>query len=144
MAFLAANFKSALTRTAYISTAITSASFTMKFSSNVRSAWTARLLNAALLSFEDTMTEVVRLAWQIVNSEYIGPRARVMALKKIREAHNAVFEELFDAPPRDAPGRCYEAHNGETFTASGRRTVHQERHCAFPRSGRKQLLGQIF
>ena len=42
-----------------------------------------RLLNATLSYFEDTMTEVVRLAWQIANSEYLNPQARVMALRKI-------------------------------------------------------------
>jgi hypothetical protein len=56
-----------------------------------------QLLNNALSSFEDTMTEVVKLAWQIAQSEYINPQARVMALREIREAHNAVFEKLFDA-----------------------------------------------
>jgi hypothetical protein len=40
-----------------------------------------RLLNAALSSFEDTMTEVVHLAWQIANSEYINAQALVMALR---------------------------------------------------------------
>lgn len=43
------------------------------------------------------MTEIVRVAWQIANSEYTDPKARVMALKEIREAHKDVFEKLFDA-----------------------------------------------
>jgi hypothetical protein len=56
-----------------------------------------QLLNNALSSFEDTMTEVVRVAWKIATTEFIDPKARVMALHEIREAHNAVFEKLFDA-----------------------------------------------
>jgi hypothetical protein len=56
-----------------------------------------QLLNNALSSFEDTMTEIVRVAWDIANTKYINPQARVMALREIREAHNAVFEKLFDA-----------------------------------------------
>jgi len=56
-----------------------------------------RLLNETLSSFEDTMTEVVRVAWEIANAPYINPQARVMALREIREAHNDVFEKLFDA-----------------------------------------------
>jgi hypothetical protein len=56
-----------------------------------------QLLNNALSSFEDTMTEVVRVAWSIANTEYINPQARVMALREIRESHNAVLEKLFDA-----------------------------------------------
>lgn len=56
-----------------------------------------KMLNVALSSFEDTMTEIVRLAWEIANTQYIDPKARVMALKEIREAHNDVFQKLFDA-----------------------------------------------
>ena len=56
-----------------------------------------QLLNNALSSFEDTMTEIVKVAWDIANSSYLNPQARVMALREIREAHNAVFEKLFDA-----------------------------------------------
>jgi hypothetical protein len=56
-----------------------------------------RLLNQALSAFEDTMTEVVRLAWEIAKTPYLNPQARVTALREIREAHNDVFEKLFDA-----------------------------------------------
>jgi hypothetical protein len=56
-----------------------------------------KLLANALSSFEDTMTEVVRLAWEIANTPYISAPARVMALREIREAHNDVFQKLFDA-----------------------------------------------
>jgi hypothetical protein len=56
-----------------------------------------RLLNQALSSFEDTMTEIVRVAWEIANTKYINPQARVMALREVREAHNDVFQKLFDA-----------------------------------------------
>jgi hypothetical protein len=41
-----------------------------------------RLLSAALSSFEDTMTEVIRLAWEIANTPYISTQARVMALRE--------------------------------------------------------------
>jgi|SRR5271165_5855936 len=58
------------------------------------------LLNNALSSFEDTMTEVVRPAWEIANTPYLNPQARVMALREIREAHKTVFEKLFDAGDR--------------------------------------------
>jgi len=56
-----------------------------------------QLLNNALSSFEDTLTEIVRVASDIAQSQWINPQARVMALREIREAHNAVFEKLFDA-----------------------------------------------
>jgi hypothetical protein len=54
-------------------------------------------LNFALASFEDTMTEIVKVAWEIANKPFINPQARVMALREIREAHKDVFEKLFDA-----------------------------------------------
>ena len=54
-------------------------------------------LNYALASFEDTMSQIVRVAWDIATEPYINPQARVMALREIREAHNDVFEKLFDA-----------------------------------------------
>jgi hypothetical protein len=54
-------------------------------------------LNFALASFEDTMTEIVKVAWNIANSSWMNPQARVQALREIREAHNDVFEKLFDA-----------------------------------------------
>jgi hypothetical protein len=56
-----------------------------------------RLLNQTLSSFEDAMTEIIRVAWDIANTKYINPQARVMALREIREAHNDVFQKLFDA-----------------------------------------------
>jgi hypothetical protein len=56
-----------------------------------------RLLKQTLSSFEDTMTEIVRVAWDIANTNYINPQARVMALREIREAHNDVFQKLFDS-----------------------------------------------
>jgi hypothetical protein len=54
-------------------------------------------LSLALASFEDTMTEIVKVAWEIANTKWINPQARVMALREIREAHNDVFQKLFDA-----------------------------------------------
>jgi hypothetical protein len=54
-------------------------------------------LNFALASFEDTMTQVVRVAWEIANDPFARKQDRVMALREIREAHSAVFEKLFDA-----------------------------------------------
>jgi hypothetical protein len=54
-------------------------------------------LNYALASFEDTMTQVVRVAWEIANDQFARKQDRVMALREIREAHSAVFEKLFDA-----------------------------------------------
>jgi len=54
-------------------------------------------LNNALASFEDTMSEIVKVAWEIAQSNWLNPQARVMALREIREAHNDVFEKLFDA-----------------------------------------------
>jgi hypothetical protein len=54
-------------------------------------------LNYALAAFEDTMTQVVRVAWEIANDQFARKQDRVMALREIREAHSAVFEKLFDA-----------------------------------------------
>jgi hypothetical protein len=54
-------------------------------------------LNLALASFEDTMSQVVKLAWEIASTPYISAPARVMALREIREAHNDVFQKRFDA-----------------------------------------------
>jgi hypothetical protein len=65
-----------------------------------------KMLAAALSSFEDTMTEVVRLAWKIANQEWTDPKARVMALREIREAHNDVFQKklgTLDLTIRNAP-----------------------------------------
>jgi hypothetical protein len=54
-------------------------------------------LNYALAAFEDAMTQVVRVAWNIANDEFARKQDRVAALREIREAHSAVFEKLFDA-----------------------------------------------
>ena len=54
-------------------------------------------LNYALAAFEDTMTQVVRVAWEIANDQFARKQDRVMALREIREASSAVFEKLFDA-----------------------------------------------
>mgnify|MGYP001198642733 CR=1 FL=1 len=54
-------------------------------------------LNFALAAFEDTMTEVVRVAWSIATDPFARKQDRVAALREIRESHNAVFEKLFDA-----------------------------------------------
>ena len=43
------------------------------------------------------MTQVVRVAWTIANDSFARGQDRVMALREICEAHNAVFEKLFDA-----------------------------------------------
>jgi hypothetical protein len=65
----------------------------------------SKLLANVLSSFEDTMTEIVRLAWEIANTHYISAPARVMALREIREAHNDVFKKLgtIDMTLRNAP-----------------------------------------
>jgi hypothetical protein len=73
-----------------------------------------RLLNETLSSFEDTMTEVVRVAWEIANDPYIrlrDPKATVMALKEIREVHNDVFEKLFDAGVFDRKRGSFGTHD---------------------------------
>jgi hypothetical protein len=54
-------------------------------------------LNFALASFEDVMTQVVRVAWEIANDQFARKQDRVMALREIREAHSALFTKLFDA-----------------------------------------------
>jgi arginine repressor len=55
------------------------------------------MLNYALAAFEDTMTEVVRVAWSIATDPSARKQDRVAALREIREAHKDVFEKLFDA-----------------------------------------------
>src|SRR5947199_8552659 len=54
-------------------------------------------LSAALSSFQDTMTEIVRQAWEIVNNPLAERNEVLGALREIRAAHNDVFEKLFDA-----------------------------------------------
>lgn len=54
-------------------------------------------LNQALAAFEDTMTQVVRVAWDIANDPFARKQDRVAALREVREAHKDVFEKLFDA-----------------------------------------------
>jgi hypothetical protein len=43
------------------------------------------------------MDEIVKKAWEIANTRYEDARARVSALKEVREAHKDMFEKLFDA-----------------------------------------------
>jgi hypothetical protein len=54
-------------------------------------------LNQALAAFQDTMTQVVRVAWSIANDPFAKNQDRVAALKEVREANNVVFDKLFDA-----------------------------------------------
>jgi hypothetical protein len=54
-------------------------------------------LNNALAAFEDTMTEVVRVAWEIATDPSARRQDRVAALRGIREANKDVFQILFDA-----------------------------------------------
>ncbi|HEY2471051.1 MAG TPA: hypothetical protein VGI45_24865 [Terracidiphilus sp.] len=54
-------------------------------------------LNQALAAFEDTMAQVVRVAWEIANDPFAKKQDRVLALREVREANSAVFEKLFDA-----------------------------------------------
>jgi arginine repressor len=54
-------------------------------------------LNYALSSFQDVMMEISAVAWEIANDEFARKQDRVMALREIREAHNLIFEKLFDA-----------------------------------------------
>jgi hypothetical protein len=54
-------------------------------------------LSAALSGFQDTMTEVVRKAWDIANDPFAENNEVLGALREIRAAHNDVFEKLFDA-----------------------------------------------
>lgn len=55
------------------------------------------MLNLALASFQDAMTEIARVGWEIANDQMAEGRDRAAALREIREAHNAMFEKLFDA-----------------------------------------------
>lgn len=54
-------------------------------------------LNYALAAFQDVMMEISAVAWSIANDEFARKQDRVMALREIREAHNAMFGKLFDA-----------------------------------------------
>jgi hypothetical protein len=56
--------------------------------------WT---LNLALASFQDAMTEIVRVGWDIANDKFAPGRDRAAALREIREAYDSMFERLFDA-----------------------------------------------
>jgi hypothetical protein len=56
--------------------------------------WT---LNTALSAFQDTMTEIVSKAWEIVNDPMAERLERLAALREIRAANNDVFTKLFDA-----------------------------------------------
>lgn len=56
-----------------------------------------KTLSAALAAFEDTMTEIVRRAWEIVEDPMSERNEVLAALREIRSAHNDVFQKLFDA-----------------------------------------------
>jgi hypothetical protein len=57
----------------------------------------------ALSSFEDTMTEVVRLAWEIANTPYISAEGRVMALREIPDYnHDRPHRGVQNRTPREA------------------------------------------
>jgi hypothetical protein len=56
--------------------------------------WT---LNIALASFQDAMSEIARVGWEIANDKSEPGRDRAAALREVREAYNTVFEKLFDA-----------------------------------------------
>lgn len=54
-------------------------------------------LNYALPAFQDTMMEISAVAWSIADGEFARKQDRVMALREVREAHEDMFEKLFDA-----------------------------------------------
>lgn len=56
-----------------------------------------KLLNYALSSIEDTLTETIRLAWQIALNSARKPNDRISAMREIRKAHVELFNLLFDA-----------------------------------------------
>ncbi len=56
--------------------------------------WT---LNLALASFQDAMSEIARVGWEIANDQMAPGRDRAAALREVRESYNAMFEKLFDA-----------------------------------------------
>ena len=43
------------------------------------------------------MAEIARVGWEIANDQLASGRDRAAALKKAREAHNNMFQMLFDA-----------------------------------------------
>ena len=43
------------------------------------------------------MADIVRAAWEIVNDPMARNMDKTFAMKEIREAHNLIFEKLFDA-----------------------------------------------
>jgi hypothetical protein len=55
------------------------------------------MLNHALASLQDQMSEIVKAAWEIVNDPMARNMDKTLAMKEIREAHNLIFEKLFDA-----------------------------------------------
>jgi hypothetical protein len=55
------------------------------------------MLNMALADFQDCMSEIERVGWEIANDKFAEGRDRAAALREIREARNAIFEKLFDA-----------------------------------------------
>jgi hypothetical protein len=54
-------------------------------------------LNHALSSFQDAMSEIARIGWEIINDPMAKNQDRVMAMREVREAYNTSFEKLFDA-----------------------------------------------
>jgi hypothetical protein len=55
------------------------------------------MLNHALASLQDQMSEIVKSSWEIVNDPMARNVDRTLAMRAIREAHNLIFEKLFDA-----------------------------------------------
>jgi hypothetical protein len=54
-------------------------------------------LNYALSAFQDTVTEIVAVEWEIVNDPMADRLEKLAALREIRAAINDVFNKLFDA-----------------------------------------------
>jgi hypothetical protein len=55
------------------------------------------MLNVALASLQDQRGEIVKAAWEIVNDPMARNMDKALAMREIREAHNLIFEKLFDA-----------------------------------------------
>jgi len=56
--------------------------------------WT---LNIALASFQDAMSEIVRVGWEMANDRMAEGRTVRRSSVRSASAYNAVFEKLFDA-----------------------------------------------
>jgi hypothetical protein len=78
-------------------------------------------LNYAVASFEDTMTYVVRVAWEIANDQFALKQDLVIALREIREAHSAVLEKLFDAGVFERKLGTFDAAIGNTPLSEDRK-----------------------